>query len=95
MFIDRIQLLGYRNYIESSIVFERNKSIIIGKNAQGKTNLLEVIQILSIGKSKRASKDAELINFELENAFIHASIKKENLDNNEEIKLAIQIRPKR
>lgn len=94
VFIEKIQLLGYRNYIESAINFERNKVIIIGKNAQGKTNLLEVIQILSIGKSKRAAKDAELINFDLDNAFIHASIKKENSNIDEEnIKLAVQIRP--
>lgn len=74
MFIKNIKLLGFRNYLEADLFFDKKKTIIIGKNAQGKTNLLEVIQILSQGKSRRAIRDAELVNFNLSEAFIHAAI---------------------
>lgn len=88
MFIKKIKLLGFRNYIEADLVFDKAKTIIIGKNAQGKTNLLEVIQILSHSKSRRASKDAELINFNLQESFIHALIQRD-----QEINIAIALRP--
>jgi DNA replication and repair protein RecF len=77
MFIKSIQLIGFRNYVEAFIEFDKQKTIIIGKNAQGKTNLLELIQILSIGKSKRAHRDADLVNFEHPESIDHAVIRAE------------------
>lgn len=88
MFIKSIKLLGFRNYLEAVLNFTKNKTIIIGKNAQGKTNLLEVVQILSHGRSRRATKDAELVNFNLQEAFIHAVI-----ENIEQISIAMALRP--
>lgn len=70
MFIKELNLIGFRNYIQESLRFESNKTILIGKNAQGKSNLLEVIQIVSLGKSQRAGKDAELINWDMESAIV-------------------------
>jgi DNA replication and repair protein RecF len=87
--IKSLKLVGFRNYLELSLGFNPSKTIIIGKNAQGKTNLLEVIQILSHLKSRRASKDSELINFELDEAIIHAEAL--NIDN-EDLKIALLIR---
>lgn len=72
MKIKSLKLIGFRNYLELDLDFSDSKTIIIGKNAQGKSNLLEVIQILSHLKSRRAKKDAELINFEMEEAVIRA-----------------------
>lgn len=72
MRVKSLKLIGFRNYIEASIDFNRPKAIIIGKNAQGKSNLLEVIQILSHIKSRRATRDKELVNFEMKEAVIHA-----------------------
>ncbi len=75
MFIEELHLIGFRNYLEARLSFDKHKTIIIGNNAQGKTNLLEVIQILSGLKSQRATKDAELINFSLETAIVHARLR--------------------
>ncbi len=75
MFVKSLKLIGFRNYIEADIEFSAAKTIIIGKNAQGKSNLLEVIQILSHLKSRRAAKDAELINFNLDQSIVHAVIR--------------------
>ena len=74
MFVKSLKLIGFRNYIEADIEFSAAKTIIIGKNAQGKSNLLEVIQILSHLKSRRAAKDAELINFNLDQSIVHAIV---------------------
>lgn len=74
MFIKEINLIGFRNYVEASLKLDRQKTIIIGRNAQGKSNLIEVIQLLSQFKSRRAKKDAELINFSLEEAVIKVKI---------------------
>lgn len=89
MQIREIQLIGFRNYLEAKLKFNQGKTIIIGKNAQGKSNLLEVIQILSHIKSRRASKDAELVNFALSEAVIKANGIKEDGD---EIEASLLIR---
>ena len=48
----------------------KNTNIFIGKNAQGKTNLLEAIYICATGKSFRTNRDKEIINFNKEQAYI-------------------------
>ena len=70
MHIKEIQLIGFRNYLEAKLNFTDFKTIIIGKNGQGKSNLLEVIQILSHLKSRRSGRDSELVNFQFNEAFI-------------------------
>jgi DNA replication and repair protein RecF len=78
MYIQEIQLVGFRNYLEARLRFNSSKTIIIGKNGQGKSNLLEVIQICSHIKSRRAKRDLELINFDLNQALIRATVSKQN-----------------
>lgn len=63
MYIKKVELENFRNYSEISMEFDKKLNIIIGENAQGKTNLIESIYISSMGKSFRTSKDRELINF--------------------------------
>lgn len=88
MLIKELNLIGFRNYIQESIKFESNKVILIGKNAQGKTNLLEVIQVLSVGKSKRASRDRDMVNWDLDNAVVHLAAER----NNDPVNISLQIR---
>jgi len=61
MFLKHLELLNYRNYEECCIDFTTNKTLIIGKNAQGKTNLLESIYFLASLSSYRAKNDNELV----------------------------------
>ena len=63
MKLKEIYLLNYRNYEEFYANFCKNKTVIVGKNAQGKTNLLESVSYLSNLKSFRAKNDKEIINF--------------------------------
>jgi DNA replication and repair protein RecF len=66
MYLKKIELKNFRNYEEEAVEFHNKVNIITGKNAQGKTNLLESLYIMSLGKSFRTSKDTEMISFEKE-----------------------------
>ena len=63
MNLTELTLRDFRNYREESFSFEPGVNLIVGDNAQGKTNLLEAIAYLGSGKSFRALKTAELIRF--------------------------------
>src|SRR5438876_11502317 len=56
-------LQNFRNYKQAEFSFFHKMNLIIGRNAVGKTNLLEAIFLLSIGKSFRASMDNQMIRF--------------------------------
>lgn len=78
MKIFSINLKNYRNCKDLSIDLSSNKILIIGKNAQGKTNILESIYFLSALKSQRTSNIKDLINFNTEDFEITADINKSN-----------------
>lgn len=56
-----IKLQNFRNYKSCIVDFHPGKNIVIGDNAQGKTNLLEAVDLFSTGKSSRATEDRELV----------------------------------
>ena len=61
MLIKSINIKNFRNYEEEEVVFHPKLNIITGKNAQGKTNLIEAINLLSLAKSFRTKKEHEMI----------------------------------
>ncbi|MBQ4314924.1 MAG: AAA family ATPase, partial [Lentisphaeria bacterium] len=61
MKIKKLVLTNFRNYQHESVEFFDNTNIVVGKNAQGKTNLIEPIYILSTFKSFRNSKLVDCI----------------------------------
>ena len=63
MRLDRLTLRSFRNYAEFDRSFVPGVNLIVGDNAQGKTNLLEAICYLSTGSSFRTRKEQELIRF--------------------------------
>ncbi len=89
MFIKSVALRNFRNYEGISLEFKTNKILLVGKNAQGKTNLLESLYYLSCLGSVRAKSDAELIKWNREYARIDAEIIKHDLD----IGLSVLINP--
>jgi len=74
MQINSLEIRGFRNYESEKLSFDGNCNVIYGENAQGKTNLLEAIYLLSCGKSLRAHGDRELIGFSCNDSLIRGKI---------------------
>ena len=74
MNVGKIALNGFRNYDWESTCFGENTNVIFGENAQGKTNLLEAVYLLSSGRSFRTRMDRELIGFSFSEAEILADV---------------------
>lgn len=63
MNLETLYLRSFRNYAEETVEFSPGVNLIVGDNAQGKTNLLEAVSFLGSGRSFRAQKTGELIRF--------------------------------
>jgi len=85
--IYELRLINFRNYYNLTIEFFPYINIIYGDNAQGKTNLLEAINLVSTGKSFRTSREKEMINFNKDKAYVGAKVLGENFEKLIEIKL--------
>ncbi|MGP4073109.1 DNA replication/repair protein RecF [Piscibacillus sp. B03] len=78
MYIEEITLTNYRNYDKLSVNFNKKINVIIGENAQGKTNLMEAIYVLAFTKSHRTPRDKELIQWDAEYGKIEGRVFKRN-----------------
>lgn len=76
MHIEQLQLKNYRNYKQLDISFADKINVIIGENAQGKTNLMEAIYVLAFTRSYRTQHERELIKWEEPFAKIAGTITK-------------------
>lgn len=85
MLIKKIKLKDFRNYDELELDFNDNVNLILGQNAQGKTNLLESIYVTSMGKSFRTSKDIEMIRFGSEFGKVYVETLKDDFEGSVEI----------
>ena len=85
MYIETIELKNFRNYEDFSCGFDQNVNLIVGRNAQGKTNLIEGIYLSSIGRSFRTSHDSEMIRFGADRAHIRVKAQKSVIDTKIEI----------
>lgn len=63
MYFKNIHLENFRNYKNLDLEFDKKLNLILGNNAQGKTNLIESLYIMGLGKSFRTNKDQEMIAF--------------------------------
>ncbi len=76
MHIEQLVLTNYRNYETLDLTFSPEINVFIGENAQGKTNVMEAIYVLSMAKSHRTSNDRDLIRWEQEYGKIEGTIKR-------------------
>lgn len=63
MHLSKLDLRSFRNYEELDLSWDPGVNLIVGDNAQGKTNLLESIFYLGSGKSFRTQKNGEMVHF--------------------------------
>lgn len=61
MYLKTLHLRQFRNYPDQQITFHAPKTILVGDNAQGKSNLLEAVELLSTLRSHRTSRDRDLV----------------------------------
>ena len=70
MILKKLELKNYRNYKNACLNFNSGLNILIGNNAQGKTNILESIYVLSLSKSFLTNNDKNLIKIGADSAKI-------------------------
>jgi DNA replication and repair protein RecF len=61
MYLKTLQLRQFRNYQEQRVDFIAPKTILVGNNAQGKSNLLEAVELLATLRSHRMARDRDLV----------------------------------
>ena len=88
MIVRKIALNGFRNYEWETAVFNAGTNVICGTNAQGKTNLLEAVYMLSSGRSFRTRFDRELVGFGFSSAEILAEVSSHGRE--QTIRIALQ-----
>lgn len=76
MIIKKVQLKDFRNWRDAAVELGEGINVFEGRNAQGKTNLLEALYLASVGKSMRTPRDRELIRWDCERAFVAVDIEK-------------------
>lgn len=81
--INQIRLSNFRNFEKNDFKFTRGINVINAPNASGKTNILESIFLISTGKSFKAKKEQETINYNKDISSIEASV--------EDLKLEVKI----
>lgn len=74
MKLKRLQLKQFRNYDSLDLTFDKNLTIFAGENAQGKTNILEAIFLLSLTKSHRTNQDNDMIQEDQSRAVIKGEV---------------------
>src|SRR5699024_9656691 len=79
MYIESIELKNYRNYETLSLTFDRGTNSFVGDNAQGKTNILEAVNVCGTTKSQKGNKDREMIQLDHDEAYIRMFVKKEGI----------------
>ena len=82
-----LSLENFRNFEREEISFSEGTNVITGQNAQGKTNLLEAVYLLCLGRSFRTRFDRELINFGSDFAAVAARIEAQERQQRIEISL--------
>lgn len=77
MLLNTIILQNFRSYSKAVFTFSPQTTVIIGPNTSGKSNLLEAIFLLASGKSFKAEKDTQMIQFGKEYAKVKGRIKED------------------
>ncbi len=84
----RLYVKNYRNLMDEIISFDSKINVFYGENAQGKTNILEALWMLSGARSFRGTKDLSLVAFGQDNAQILGDVEFSDRINQIEIKFS-------
>ncbi|MFC4077224.1 DNA replication/repair protein RecF [Salinithrix halophila] len=90
MHVEELELFQFRNITHLELKCPEALHLFVGPNAQGKTNILESLYLLSIGKSHRTRKDKEMIRWEETAAKVKARVAGEHGSHRLEVRLTPQ-----
>ena len=90
MWLKNLSIKQFRNYQDTEIEFNPKLNVFVGRNAQGKTNLLESIYFLALTRSHRTKTDKNLIQFEEEQLQVSGILQKRTTT----VPLEIDLTPK-
>ena len=76
MWLKNLSIKQFRNYRDVEVNFNPKLNVFVGRNAQGKTNLLESIYFLALTRSHRTKTDKNLIQFEEEQLQVSGILQK-------------------
>ncbi len=88
MIIEHLELADFRNYSQASFDFTRGITAVVGRNAQGKTNVAEAMNFLATLESFRLAPTAALVRDGADTAVIRATVRH---DDGRELLVEIQI----
>ena len=86
-YITKLSLKNFRSYKSLDVEFSKGINLIYGDNGQGKTNILEAINFLSLLKSFRTNRNKDLFHWEKESFFVGAILEEINKDNRLTLKI--------
>ncbi len=80
MRIRALHLTNFRNFGDLRVEFSERRNVILGANAEGKTNILDAVHMLGVGRSHRERRDSNLVKFgeeyyRIEGVFDHIGVK--------------------
>ncbi|MDG2616915.1 DNA replication/repair protein RecF [Thermoleptolyngbya sichuanensis XZ-Cy5] len=78
MFLRSLHLRQFRNYRDQAVSFAAPKTILVGDNAQGKSNLLEAVELLATLRSHRSNRDRDLVQQGAEEGSIAARLNRDS-----------------
>lgn len=79
MILERLQTENFRNLEPAAVEFHPAVNIVVGRNGQGKTNLVEAVYFVATTKSFRTSRVASVFRFGADNVFVAANVKRDNV----------------
>ena len=71
MLLRSLRTVQWRNVVSGRHEFSPGVNVFLGGNGQGKTNFLEAVQYLALGRSHRGSRDDEIVRFGADHFFVH------------------------
>jgi DNA replication and repair protein RecF len=72
--VRRVRLTNFRNFAHEDVELDAGLNVVHGENAQGKTNLLEALYLVSAGRLLRGSKDEEAIRWGTDEGSVEAEL---------------------
>jgi len=93
MILSRLTTQTFRNLDAADQAFHPHANIVVGRNGQGKTNLLEAIYFLATTKSFRTSRVASLFRFDSPNLFVSGVVERDGIERT--LSVGLEAEPKR